>query len=188
MAAREELITGGRQLDDLLKTLPKKLERNVLRAALRDGGVVLREEAKRRAPVDDGTLRKSIRVSTRSRKGTLYASVKAGSKKAYYAHMVEFGTRPHLVKVDDRDRGINSRTGRRISVTTINRQRRSLIIAGNLVGPSVSHPGSQPHAFMRPAADAAFREAIKAFDRKLRERMTQAGLNVPAPAPDDPEP
>lgn len=187
MASRDELITGGRQLDDLLKTLPKKLERNVMRAALREGGVVMREEVKSRVPVDDGTLRRSVRVSTRSRKGEVYASVKAGNKKAYYANMVEFGTRPHLVKVDDRDRGINQRNGRRISVTTINRQQRSLIIGRTFVGPTVQHPGAQPRPFMRPAADASFKQAIKAFDRKLRERMTQEGLNVPAPAPDDPE-
>lgn len=185
--AREELISGGLQLDELLKTLPKKLERNVMRAALREGGVVMREEARRRAPVDDGLLRKSIRVSTRSQKGSLYASVKAGNKKAFYAHMVEYGTRPHLIQVDDRDRGINARTGQRISVTTINRQRRSLSIAGNLIGPSVMHSGARPKPFMRPTADHSFRAAIKAFDRKLRERMTQEGLNVPAPAPDDPE-
>lgn len=186
--ANEQLIQGGRQLDDLLKTLPKKLERNVMRAALREGGVVMRNEVKSRVPVDDGDLRRSVRVSTRSRKGEVYASVKAGNKKAYYAGMVEFGTRPHLVKVDDRDRGINNRTGRRVSVTTINRQQRSLIIGRTFVGPTVSHPGARPHPFMRPAADAAFGPAIKAFERKLRERMTAAGLNVPAPAPDDPEP
>lgn len=166
MAAREELITGGRQLDDLLKTLPKKLERNVMRAALRAGGVVLREEARRQAPVDDGVLRKSIRISTRSQRGSLYASVKAGSKKAFYAHMVEFGTRPHKIKAKPQS---------------------ALDVNGN-PRRDVDHPGSQPHAFMRPAADLAFQEAIKAFDRKLRERMTTAGLNVPAPAPDDPEP
>ena len=187
MAANDQVISGGQQLDDLLKTLPKKIERNIMRAALREGGVVMREAVKQRVPVDDGTLRRSVRVSTRSRKGEVFASVKAGNKKAFYANMVEFGTRPHLVKVDDRDRGINRRTGRPVSVTTINRQRRSLIIGRTFIGPTVEHPGAQPRPFMRPAADASFRQAIKAFDRKLRERMTQEGLNVPAPAPDDPE-
>lgn len=163
--ARDEVIAGGRQLDDLLKTLPKKLERNVMRAALRAGGVVLREEARQKAPVDDGLLRKSIRVSTRSQRGTLYASVKAGSKRAFYAHMVEFGTRAHKIKA---------------------KPQRALDVNGN-PRRDVDHPGSRPHPFMRPAADAAFRQAIKAFDAKLRERMTQAGLNVPAAAPDDPE-
>ena len=61
---REEVLTGGRQLDDLLKTLPKNIQRNILRAALREGGVVLRQEARRLAPVEDGALRRSIRVST----------------------------------------------------------------------------------------------------------------------------
>lgn len=191
---REEVLTGGRQLDDLLKTLPKNIQRNILRAALREGGVVLRQEARRLAPVEDGALRRSIRVSTRSQRGVPYASVKAGSSAAFYAHMVEFGTRPHYVKVSDIDRGPGRGRGRRgsanrvetlASIRSVNR--RVLQIGANFVGPSVHHPGSQAKPFLRPAADNGFREAIKAFDRKLRERMTQAGLNVPAPAPDDPE-
>lgn len=165
MATRDEMLQGGRALDDLLKTLSKKLERNVMRAALREGGVVLREEARRRAPVDGGALRKSIRVSTRSSKGMLYASVKAGNKRVFYASMVEFGTQAHKIKAKPQSAlDVNGRPRR-----------------------DVNHPGAAPHAFMRPAADGAFREAIKAFDRKLRERMTNAGLNVHAPAPDDPE-
>lgn len=185
MSARDEVISGGRELDRLLQTLPLKMERNIMRAALRAGAVVMREETRRRVPVDDGLLRRSVRVSTRLRKGQVTASVKAGDKRAYYAGMVEFGTRPHLVKVDDRDRGINRRTGRRISVTTINRQRRSLIIGSRLIGPSVSHPGSRPHPFMRPAADAAFPAAIRAVEKTIRQRLTEAGINTPPSLPPD---
>lgn len=192
--AREELISGGLQLDELLKTLPKKIEKNVMRAALREGGMVMREEARRRAPVGDGFLRRSIRVSTRGQRGSLYASVKAGNKKAFYAHMVEYGTRPHYVEVADIDRGPGRGIGRRgsanrvetlASIRTVNR--RVLQIGANFIGPSVHHPGARAQPFMRPTADHSFRAAIKAFDKKLRERMTQEGLNVPAPAPDDPE-
>lgn len=181
MSTRDEAISGGRQLDELLRALPDKMQKNINRAGLRAGAVVLREEVKRNVPVDSGDLRNSVRVTSRARNGQVSVSVKAGNSIAYYARFVEYGTRPHLIAVDDRDRGINRRTGRQISITTINRQRRSLSIAGNLIGPSVQHNGARPKPFMRPAVDAKLPEAIQAITAKIRERLSQQGLDVPAP-------
>lgn len=191
MSTRDEAITGGRELDELLKTLPEKMQKNINRAGLRAGAVVLREEVKRNVPVESGDLRNSVRITSRIRNTDVSAtlgagaqvsvSVKAGNSIAYYARFVEYGTRPHLVQVDDRDRGINRRTGRQISVTTVNRQRRSLQIGSNLIGPSVQHNGARPKPFMRPAVDAALPRAILAITAKIRELLAKRGLNTPAP-------
>lgn len=184
----EQTITGGRELDQLLQTLPTKMQKNINRAGLRAGAVVLREEVRNNVPVQSGDLRKSIRITSRARGADVSVSVKAGDSVAYYARFVEFGTRPHLIKVDDRDRGINRRTGNRLSITTINRQqRRSLAIGGTLVGPSVMHGGARPQPFMRPAVDSALPRAIEAITAKIRERLSRQGLDSPAPVPSDPE-
>ncbi len=182
----DQTITGGRELDELLQTLPTKMQKNINRAGLRAGAVVLRDRAKANVPVQSGELRNSVRITSRARGADVSVSVKAGNSVAYYARFVEYGTRPHLVQVSDRDRGVNGRTGRQVSITTINRQRRSLQIGGNLIGPSVQHNGARPKPFMRPAVDEALREAIAAITKKIRERLSAQGLNSPAPDVGDP--
>jgi HK97 gp10 family phage protein len=165
MSTQQQLIGGGRELDQLLQTLPAKIHKNILRAALRAGAAVVREEARNQVPVASGALRRSIRITTRAKRGETYASVKAGGPIAYYAHMVEFGTRPHRIEAP-----ANS----------------ALNVEGS-ARREVDHPGSRARPFMRPAADAAFTPAIQAVQAKLRERLTERGLNVPAPLPADPE-
>ena len=187
--ADERTIIGGRQLLDALQQLPVKIERNVMRAALRAGANVIRNEARDNVPVRLGALRKSIRVSTGSKNGRVWATIKAGSKEAYYWRWVEFGTKPHLIKVQEDEKPINSRlTAKRgqltrVSMRTINRN--ALKIGSNFVGPTVSHPGAQPHPFMRPALDAKGNAAVDAVVAKIAERlMKEHGFDVPAPEVD----
>lgn len=180
----DQTLAGAAELDSLLQTLPAKVEKNILRAALRSGAAVFLGEVRTHIPAVSGDLRKSARITTRVSRGSVSASVKVGNKKAFYASMVEFGTRPHVISVTDADRGISRRTGKKVSLGTINR---SLRLGGTLVGPSVNHPGSRPHPFMRPAADAGLAAATQAVTAKIRERLTREGLNSPAPIPSDPE-
>lgn len=181
----DEIIKGGRELDAFLQSLPVKVEKNILRSALRAGANEFKAEIKANAPVDDGDLRDSVRVSTRSKGGTVYASVKAGNKKAWYAHLVEFGTRAHLIKVQDSERPVNYRlTAKRgtlthMSMRTINRN--ALKIGSNFVGPVVNHPGARPHPFVRPALDTKAGAAVAATAAKIRQRLTKEGINAPAP-------
>ena len=158
------------------------------------GGAVLRKEARERVPQNDGDLLRSIRITARATPEGVQVGVKAGNSVAYYAHMVEFGTRAHYVKVSDIDRGPGRGRGRRgtnsrvetlASVRTVNQ--RVLQIGSNFVGPSVHHPGSRPRPFMRPAAEAGFSAAVNAIQAKIRERLTKEGLNSPAPVPMDPQ-
>lgn len=165
MASRDEVIAGGRELDRLLQTLPVKVERNILRGALRSGAVPLRDDVKRRAPIDSGQLRESVRITSRARKGQVSASVKVGNFVAWYAHLVEFGTRPHVIK---------ARLGG------------ALGIGGKAVR-QVTHPGIQGKPFIRPAADATTPEAIREVTKYIRKRLTKEGLDAPDNAPRDPE-
>lgn len=152
-------ITGGAELQAALSSLPAKIEKNIMRAAVRAGAAVLRAEARTNAPVATGALKKSIRISSKAKGGKINVTVKAGGKLAPHAYLVEYGTRPHQIKPGEAE---------------------ALSVGGTVVG-GVMHPGSQPKPFMRPAFDAKAQEAIEAVSAKIRERLTQQGINTPAP-------
>lgn len=191
MSIREEAVVGGRELDDILQTLAPKLQKNVQRTALRAGAAVFLREVKSRIPAASGQLRASARVTSRAQGGTVYASVKVGNFVAWYAHLVEFGTRSHYIWASAADRGAGRGRGRRgtagrretlASMSTVNR--RVLQIGGHFIGPGVHHPGARAHPFMRPAADVGFPEAVRAYTAKMRQRLTRQGLNTPgSPTP-----
>jgi len=109
-------VKGLAELQAFLDQIPAKMEANVMRAALLAGAKPILAAAKAGVPVGEpsgkgariynlyqGALRDSIRVSSRidNRGGKVTASIKAGGKArktgavVFYAHMVEFGTRPH---------------------------------------------------------------------------------------------
>jgi len=110
-------VKGLAELQTFLDQLPAKMEANVLRGALRAGAKPILGAAKSAAPVGEpsetnrkryklyaGALKDSIRISGRidKRNGNVTASVKAGGKTksgadVFYAHMVEFGTKPHVI-------------------------------------------------------------------------------------------
>lgn len=155
-------ISGLAELNDMLQQLPAKIEANVLRGALRAGQKVIAEEAKLRCPVAPpnsrnarlygsyaGALRDSIRVGTRVKNGMVTVTVKAGDKKAYYAHMVEYGTRAH----EEKPAGA-----------------KSLFVAG-LFKMQINHPGSMAKPFMRPAFDTKAQQAIEAAADYMRTRI-----------------
>lgn len=181
MTVREEFVLGGAALDALLGTLPVNIEKNIMRGALRAGAKVFLTIVKQNIPVDQGALRQSARITTRARKGEVTASVKVGDKNVYYANMVEFGTRAHLISVQDSEKGINRRTGKVLSMRTINKN--VMKIGNTFVGPTVQHPGARPKPFMRPAAEAGFQAAVEAVQAHVRKRLTKEGLTVPEPVP-----
>lgn len=158
--ANNETIAGGRELDAFLQQLSVKVERNILRSALRAGANVIKDAAKANVPVKTGALRKSLQVTTGSKGATVTAKLKARGKVAPHAHLVEFGTKPHKIAPKGK--------------------KGALAINGNFVG-AVSHPGSRPKPFMRPAFDGNSTPAIAAVGAKIRERLTEQGINTPAP-------
>lgn len=155
-------VKGLAELQALLDSLPLKIEVNVVRGALRAGAKIIADEAKRLCPVSApspanakrygataGALRDSIRVSMRSHRGRIRATIKAGNKIAYYAHMVEYGTARHWIKP---------------------KNRKSLFIAG-LFKEVVNHPGAEKHPFMRPAIDGKVEEAVQAVADYMKNRI-----------------
>jgi HK97 gp10 family phage protein len=155
-------ILGGKQLAKALSELPLKIERNIMRAALRAGAKVVADEAKRNVPVDSAELKQSIRTSSNGKKGLVEANAVVGSrKKGWYATFVEFGTAPHVIKAGKNATRLSFRTkdGKWISTTQVN------------------HTGAKAKPFMRPAFDTKGDEAVKAVADKIRERLTDQNIN-----------
>ena len=136
-----------------------------MRGAVRAGTVPIRDEVKQRAPVDSGALRNSIRITSRARGGRVSASVKVGNREAWYAHLVEFGTRPHVIK---------SQPGRAMRF-------------GGTTTAQVNHPGIIGRPFIRPGADASIPQGLREVTKYIRKRLTKEGINTPDNAPRDPE-
>lgn len=153
-----ETITGGRELDAFLQLLPVRVEQNIYRSAARQAMNVFKGPIKANITVaDGGDLARSVRVSTRSKSGTVYGYVKIGNKKAFYGRWIEFGTAAHGIK-----KGAVRKTGK--------------------LQTGVLHPGISPKPYVRPAFDSMAPAAIAAFAAQVRKRLaTIEGLNTPAP-------
>lgn len=163
MASMDQIsVQGLAALEKALETLPEKMERNIVRSALRAGLKHVLQEAQARVPVKSGALRDSIKLSAKSQNkmqdGLPTAQVRAGNKQAFYAHMVEFGTQGHTIA---------SKSGKPLFVNE-----------GRPVY-KVEHPGAAERPFMRPAFDAGNQQAIATFAATVRKRLTKQGIDIP---------
>jgi HK97 gp10 family phage protein len=168
-------IAGLAELDALLKQLPAKIESNIMRGALRAGQKVILDEAKARVPVDQGHLKNSIRIAYRAKSskfGWVRMHLVAGSKKAYNAHWVEYGTASHYTgtgKTVGKPYIIKAKDGQGKELKN-KLKRHALRIGAKMVG-QVTHPGIKPQPFMRPAFDRAQGAALDATVQYIRTRL-----------------
>lgn len=156
MAQSSVEIKGAAELYKSLSALPAKIEKNLLRGALRAGGKEYADEARARVPVRSGDLRESIRVSARAVRGRVVATVKAGGgkKDVFYAHLVEHGTAPHVIIA-----GGGTKAGK------------VLAAGARIFGAKVDHPGATAKPFMRPAFDTKSGDALDGVTAYLRKRI-----------------
>lgn len=150
----ETTIQGLSELDQALSDFPVLLQKKVLRGALRAGQKVFLDEAKAHVPVKSGALRDSLRISTRIRGAIVSATLTVGSKIAFYAHMVEFGTLAHFIKP---------------------KFAKALGFLGVFVE-GVHNPGAQKKPFMRPALDTKQGQAVEAFAGYMRNRLEKESV------------
>lgn len=161
-------ILGGKALAKALSELPLKIERNIMRSALRAGASVIAAEARRNVPTDTQELKRSIRTSSNSKRGMVEANAVVGNrktKKGWYATFVEFGTAPHLIRAGKNKPVLSFRDRNGV-------WHRAL---------EVNHTGAKAKPFMRPAFDTKGDEAVKAVADKIRERLTDQNINQVAP-------
>lgn len=156
-------VTGLADLQRALDTLPAKIERNILRGALRAGAKVTLARAKDVAPAEKfgphaGALRAGLSIKTSSRGGTVKATVSTGGK-AFYARFVEYGTKAHWIKP---------------------KHHRSLFFAG-IARKAVRHPGAKANPFMLVALNSTAHAAVVAFAEYIRARLIKKhGIDIPS--------
>ena len=166
-----------RQVLKALDDLPVKIETKLARAALKAAAQPMLQEVQRRVPVATGTLANTIRVSssTQKSKGKIIVKIVAGSRVAgggrrgakgaergaFYAHMVEFGTAPHVIP--------------------------GPLFFGGKWHMYAKHPGTKAQPFMRPAFDTSDRLVVDAYSDYMRKALPRAldraGITPTAPAP-----
>ena len=97
-------VTGLKKVEKRLSKLPQKAARKVVKAALRKGAKIVVAKAKQNAPIDEGALRKAIKVrgiktsEAKKFKPKGQAGVAVGvsdqwfTGPQFYAAFIEFGT------------------------------------------------------------------------------------------------
>jgi HK97 gp10 family phage protein len=158
-------IAGLSELHKLLQELPSKVEGNIMRGALRAGQKVVEAEVKARVPVDDGDLRDSVRIRFHSRSqkfGWVRMHLTAGSAKAWYARLVEYGTASYYT-------GHGKSVGRPYEIKPTRRE--GALYFGGVIREKVIHPGIRPQSYMRSGFDAAQQPALDAVVAYLRMRI-----------------
>src|SRR4051812_40603079 len=93
-------VEGFRELDEKLAKLGEDVARRVMAAAMKGGGLPIRDEARRNAPVQRGILRRSITVRIhKTTSKAVEALIGVGKKVAFRAKFIEYGTAPHVITV-----------------------------------------------------------------------------------------
>ena len=170
-------IKGLSELQKFLDLLPAKVEANIMRGALRAALVVVKRSAQEKAPKNTGSMAANLKISTKIRDGVVRSSLAAKGFDGYKAMWAEFGTKPHFISVSDENKNFNAKRGRLESVSSVNR--RFLVIGGQIVGNSVSHPGSRAQSFMRPALDENTERAVVAAGEYIKKRLaSKHGLDT----------
>lgn len=152
-------VTGLKELAQFLDELPAKIQKNIMRGALRAGMKVVQEEAKSTAAFADktGQLRAGLKIGTKSKGGAVTASLSAKGKHGYIARFIEYGVKTHTIK---------AKNG-------------GALAFGGGVFQSVDHPGISPHPFLRPALDGQAQNAVIATAEYMKDRLaTKHGLDT----------
>lgn len=160
------VLTGDKELIAKLNGLGPKVYRKVVKQASRKAFAPVVKTAKEKAPKETGLLKKSIGVKQKAypRAGRMVTivgprtgfaqevvvSTPFGPKKvkrdpAKYAHLVEYGTRPHSTAALANNRIRPNKDG---EVSEENRLGFDIAMQGG-----DDHPGATAKPFMRPAFD-----------------------------------
>jgi HK97 gp10 family phage protein len=167
-------VTGLEEIKRHLKEVPKKLAEDVLNAAARAAAAQFAKKARELCTSAD--VRKTIRVirmAGRIATEQFTYIVSAGGKgKGRVAHLIEFGTEPHVIRPDLKWRKRRAAGGKRIQVgeRSVLKLPKGFVSWKRKKGP-LQHPGTDPRAFMRPAFDREQQRAIDAYVRTARRLM-----------------
>lgn len=94
--AKEVQVTGLKEVQDLLKRLPKVIGHRILLASLRKGATPIVKNIRSNTPVDTGNLKKSVGKKAARKKNNESALIvigfrTSGSNKGFHGHFIEEG-------------------------------------------------------------------------------------------------
>ncbi len=152
-------VKGLAELEKYLDQVPVKMQKNVMRGALRAGMEPVAEAAKTNIHSVSGQLAAGLKIRTRAKGSVVMARLVAEGKHYFVAKWVEFGTAAH---------NIAAKAGGALSFAGI-------------FAAAVWHPGARPHPFLRPALDGNATAAVVAAAEYIKKRLaTKAGLDTSA--------
>lgn len=114
-------LTGDKRLDELFQKLPKKMQKSILRKALRPATKLIHQDARQRIPEVSGQGAASLKVKAgkRSRKSPMSVSLRVITEggfftgKGFYLSFVEFGWKLGSRKTYDTKAGPRHKLGKR---------------------------------------------------------------------------
>jgi hypothetical protein len=142
-------VKGLSDLQKFIDTLPAKMEKNVMRGAVRAGANIIKAEAIATCPVGTARVTAYIRAG---------GKVKKTGAIVWYAHLIEYtGAVAHIIK---------AKAGKVLSI-------------GGGLYKSVTHPGMQARPFLRPALDSQATRAVTAAGKYVKQRLeTKHGIDT----------
>lgn len=168
MASENFNVQGLKELQNMLEQLPIRIEKNIMRGALRAGANVMRNAARQEAPVDDGKLKKSIKTSSPNiKKGDVTVKVETD---LYYARMIEFGTASYYTG-NGRTVGKPYKIPKTSKTGKVSKRLKKALSFNGVIVNNVTHPGIKPQPFMRRAFDGSSSEAVAAFAQYVATRL-----------------
>ncbi len=151
-------VKGLSALNTYLDAFEPKLRKNIMRGALRAGVKTILPVAQQNIHSISGELAKGLKLGTRAKGTQVKAYVKATGKHRTIAHLIEYGTKAHIIVAKDG----------------------GALMFGGGFHKSVQHPGIAPygdksvigpHAFARPALDQQATEAVVATGNYIANRL-----------------
>lgn len=160
-------IKGGKELDALLKQLPVEVETKLVRNGLNKGANIIRDQAEVNIAKRSGVTARAIKSSSGVDKtqGLVYAKVKLDKKRKFIGRFLEYGTGAHQIWVSA--------------------GKGSLAVNGVAIGKQVTHPGTAPRPFLRPALDTKANEAVQAVIGYLTNYLKFGSISAPTVSVDE---
>lgn len=150
-------VEGAEEIKSALKRAGSAAEK-ILKQATLKGAEVIRDEAERRAPRDEGELAANIVVEVDKGSRT-QTKVKIGpDKKRFWGLFQEFGTDPHAIPYK----------GKRVTTRST---KKMLLIADDVIRARAEHPGIKARPFMRPAFDKKQDEAEEIVAEEIKKAL-----------------
>lgn len=177
VAVRFEL-RGVQECLQKLSGLKNSVQRRILRKAVRAACVVGARGGKRYVPRETGLLRKSLKYKVAKAKPGVFRAlgiVGPESKKvngrnaAKYAHLLEGGTKPHMIQ------------GNPLLAFDVKRRRRW----NKIVATKVNHPGTKPTRFMQKIQVTGQHSMSMAFRGKMNAELLKEAAKARPSEVDD---